>query len=136
MFGYILTAKPFVSTIERIMDQKAILKRAYKENPPLPGIYRITNKGNGKILIGSGMDVGGRMNSQRAQLRMGSHRNVELQEDWVRFGADQFVFEVIDYLTPSTEPLQDTKRDLEALEGLWIARLKPFGERGYKAREE
>jgi len=118
------------------MDRKALLKRSYKENPPLPGIYRITNKGNGKILVGCGMDVRGKMNSQRAQLRMGSHRNVELQQDWTRFGADQFVFEVIDYLTPSTEPLQDTGKDLEALERLWIAKLEPFGERGYNAPEE
>ena len=131
-----MTAKPFASTIERIMDQKAILKRAYKENPPLPGIYRITNNANGKILIGSGMDVQGKMNSQRAQLRMGSHRNVELQQHWMRFGADQFVFEIIDYLTPSPDSPQDTRKDLEALERLWLAKLQPFGLRGYNKTPE
>lgn len=115
------------------MDPKAMFKRAYKENPPAPGIFRITNTANGKILIGRGMDVRGKMNSQRAQLRTGSHRNVELQEDWVRFGAERFVFEVIDYLAPSPDSPQDTRKDLETLERLWLAKLQPYGERGYHA---
>ena len=118
------------------MDQKAELKRAYKENPPSPGIYKITNKANGKVLVGKGMDVQGKMNGQRAQLRMGAHRNVELQEDWKRFGADQFVFEVIDYLTPSIDSLQATRKDLDALERLWLAKLEPYGEGGYNKAPE
>ncbi len=118
------------------MDQKAELKRAYKENPPPPGIYKITNKANGKVLVGIGMDVRGKMNGQRAQLRMGAHRNVELQEDWKRFGADQFIFEVIDYLTPSIDSLQATRKDLEALERLWLAKLEPYGKGGYNKAPE
>ncbi len=118
------------------MDQKAELKRAYKENPPPPGIYKITNKANGKVLVGIGMDVQGKMNGQRAQLRMGAHRNVELQEDWKRFGADQFIFEVIDYLTPSIDSLQATRKDLEALERLWLAKLEPYGKGGYNKAPE
>ncbi len=118
------------------MDRKAVLKRTYKENPPPPGIYRITNKANGKVLVGRGMDVQGKMNGQRAQLRMGAHRNIELQQDWMRFGADQFVFEVIDYLTPSTDSLQDTLKDLVALEQLWLAKLQPYGEKGYNKAPE
>ncbi len=113
------------------MDQTAVLKRKYKENPPPPGIYKITNRANGKILVGKGMDVQGKLNGQRAQLRMGGHRNPDLQQDWNRFGADAFAFEVIDYLQPSTDPLQDTRKDLDALEQLWLAKLEPYGEKGY-----
>jgi len=111
------------------MDQKAELKRAYKENPPPPGIYKITNKANGKVLVSKGMDVQGKMNGQRAQLRMGAHRNVELQEDWKRFGADQFIFEVIDYLTPSITLCRLRARTWKPSNGSGLPSLSPM-ERG------
>ncbi len=122
---------------ERIMDRKAELKRQYKENPPPPGIYKISNKANGKIFIGKGMNVQGKLNGQKAELRMGSHRNPELQQDWNRFGADQFAFEVIDCLEPSAaDPRQDARSDLAALERLWLVKLRPYGERGYNRAPE
>ena len=67
---------------------------------------------------------------------MGSHRNPELQQDWNRFGADQFAFEVIDCLEPSADPRQDARSDLAALEQLWLVKLRPYGERGYNRAPE
>jgi hypothetical protein len=54
-----------------------------------------------------------------------------LQKDWNELGADAFVFEVLDTLTPPERPDYDPSDDLRALEQLWLDKLKPFGDRGY-----
>jgi hypothetical protein len=112
-------------------DQKSVLKRQYKENPPSAGIYRITNKATGKIFIGKAMNAQGKLNGQRAQLKWGSHRNKELQQDWKEYGDEQFVFEIIDFLEQPTDPAQDMEGELSALEELWLSKLQPYGARGY-----
>ena len=115
------------------MNERAALKRQYKENPPPAGIYRITNKANGKILIGRGVNVQGKLNGQQAQLKWGSHRDRALQEDWNHYGPQQFAFEILDYLPPARDPQQDLRTDLEELERLWLAKLRPYGEKGYNS---
>ncbi|MBN1569476.1 MAG: GIY-YIG nuclease family protein [Acidobacteria bacterium] len=110
---------------------KSELKRAYKDNPPAAGIYRITNTANGRVLLGKGMNVRGILNSQQAQLQFGSHRNPQLQQDYNRFGAEQFQFEIIDQLEQSDKTPQQMQEDLTALEELWLEKLQPYGERGY-----
>ncbi len=113
------------------MNNKAELKRAYKDNPPAAGIYRITNTVNGRVLLGKGMNVRGILNSQQAQLQFGSHRNPLLQQDYNQFGADKFIFEIIDQLEQSDKTPQQMQEDLAALEELWLEKLQPYGERGY-----
>jgi hypothetical protein len=118
---------------EQTMDRKTALKRAYKEHPPAAGIFRITNKANGKILIGKGLNVQGKLNAQYAQLQWGSHRNRALQQDWQQHGQEQFTLEVVDQLDPSDDPRQDVQQELAALEELWLDKLRPYGEKGYNA---
>jgi hypothetical protein len=115
------------------MNERALIKRTYKENPPPAGIFKITNRVNGKILIGKGMNVRGILNSQQAQLKWGSHRNQALQGDWNRYGADQFAFEIADYLEPTNDAGKDLRADLDALLQLWLAKLEPHGEKGYNS---
>jgi len=115
-------------------DRKDILKKQYKQNPPPAGIFKITNKANGKVFIGKGMNVRGRLNGQELQLKWGSHHNKILQEDWNRFGPDQFIFEVIDYLDVATDPQQNLAADLADLEQLWMSKLQPYGDNGYNKK--
>ena len=116
------------------MSNKTELKRQYKENPPPSGIFKITNKANGKIYVGKGVNVRGRLNGQHLQLKWGSHRNRAMQEDWNRFGPDAFSFEVLDYLPSLDGPRQDLEEELTALEQLWMAKLEPYGDKGYNDR--
>ena len=113
---------------------KSEIKRAYKENPPPAGIFRITNSVNGKIFLGKGVNVRGILNSQQAQLQFGSHRNRDLQQEYNRFGAEKFIFEAVDQLETSDRTPEQIKEDLEALEELWFEKLQPYGDRGYHAR--
>ena len=60
------------------------------------GVYRITNKANGKVYIGSSVDIKGRWNSHISDLSRGVHRNQYLQNAWNKYGKDNFVFEIIE----------------------------------------
>ncbi len=64
------------------MTNKKELKKQYKANPPKMGIFQIKNLANGKIFIGRGMNVQGKINSSKFQLEQGSHPNSELQNDF------------------------------------------------------
>ncbi len=64
------------------MADRRALTREYKETPRESGVYQIRNLRNGKIFVGAALDIPGKLNSHRFQLRMGSHRNTALQRDW------------------------------------------------------
>jgi hypothetical protein len=112
-------------------ERKEVLKKQYKQNPPPAGIFKIANIANGKAFIGKGMNVKGRLNGQELQLKWGSHHNKELQKDWNLYGADQFSFEIVDYLEPPTDGSRSLATDLADLEKLWITKLQSYGNKGY-----
>jgi len=104
------------------------------------GIYQIRNIVNDKVLVGATLNLPGIFNRYRLQLKAGSHQNKRLQAEWNEFGSESFVFEILDELTPGTDPAQDYREDLAFLENLWLEKLEPYGDRGYnekkKGREE
>jgi hypothetical protein len=118
---------------KKMIDRRKALKREYKQNTRA-GVFQITNTANGKILIGRGMNVKGKINSHQAQLEVGFHRNKGLQQDWNHYGSEQFTFEVLDYLEFRDDPPQKQHQDLVALEKLWLDKLQPYGERGYNKK--
>lgn len=59
-------------------------------------IYRITNMANGKYYIGSAESFARREWQHKYDLRKGMHKNPRLQAAWNKYGADMFVFEVIE----------------------------------------
>ncbi len=110
----------------------AELKHAYKEKPPPMGVFVVRNRANGKVMVGSGLNLPGALNRIRFELTTGMHRTYpELQEDWNRYGAEAFSFEVLDVLEPPEEPGTDLGEELRVLEALWMERLRPYGEAGY-----
>ncbi|WP_426757047.1 GIY-YIG nuclease family protein [Myxococcus sp. Y35] len=115
-------------------SRRSDLKRSYRETPPPMGVYAVRCRANGKVLVGASANVQGMLNRIRFELTTGMDRIPALLEDWNRYGADQFTFEVLDVLKPSEEPGADPKEDLKVLEALWLDRLKPFGEAGYNVQ--
>jgi hypothetical protein len=115
------------------MDRRKELTRAYKENPPRAGVLQVRNTVNGKIYIVAYHNVDGKINSQRFQLAGGGHANKGLQDDWKAQKPGDFVFEVLEYLTPPSEDASALiiREALSALEKRWLDKLKPWGERGY-----
>jgi len=115
------------------MDKKA-LKREYKETARPMGVYQIRNVVNGKVLIGTSVNLPAILNLRRGELRAGSHRNRALQKDWNELGPEAFELEILDTLPPSDRPAYDPSADLQALEDLWLEKLTPFEEKGYNVR--
>ena len=95
------------------------------------GVYQIKNIVNGKILIGSSVNLPGILNRFKAELKMGSCRNIALQNEWKQFGPEAFEFKAIEILEPKDNPAYDPTEDLHVLEELWTEKLRPFGDRGY-----
>jgi len=113
-----------------MLDKKEI-KKQYKQTLPPMGIYQIKNLINGKIFLGSSKNLHGKSNSYKFQLNSGLHINRELQEDYSKYGEDNFTFEVLDKLEPRDDPSYNYDDDLKTLEELWLEKLQPYGEKGY-----
>ena len=99
------------------------------------GIYQIKNLASGKIYLGRSADLNGKLNSEKFQLRNNMHMNKELQNDFNALGEEEFSFEVLDRLQPKEDPHYDYGYDLQALEGLWMEKLQPFGGKGYHKKK-
>jgi len=68
-------------------------------------VYRIRNKNNGKVYIGSTIDKKQRWALHRRQLRTKKHHSVHLQRAWLKYGPAMFVFEVLEVITDQTQIL-------------------------------
>ncbi len=64
--------------------------------PRTSGIYKIVCSSNGKVYVGSAMNLQRRKLDHFKQLRSQTHRNKYLQRAWVKYGADAFEFIVIE----------------------------------------
>jgi hypothetical protein len=107
------------------------LNREYKERVKPAGVYQVKNLANGKILLGSSLNLEGPLNRHRFMLKIGSHTNKALQKDWDELGPGQFVFEILEEVNRKDDPSFNLKDELTLLEMIWLEKLQPFGERGY-----
>jgi group I intron endonuclease len=112
------------------MDRKA-LRNKFKESIQPMGIYQIRNILNGKIFVGSSINLQGIINRHTFQLQAGLHMNKPLQRDFLEFGQANFAFEILDTLQPKEAGKGDCAEELRTLEELWRERLRPEIEKGY-----
>jgi len=113
-----------------MMDRKEAT-RQYKQTVQPMGIYQIRNLSNGKVLLGSSKNLHGAQNRFKLLLNLGSHMNHALQKEYIEFGEAQFVFEVLDELSPKDDLAYDYTKDLETLLSMWVDKVQPYGEKGY-----
>lgn len=62
------------------------------------GVYKIINKINGKVYIGSSKDISKRWCRHKADLRRNIHHSLHLQRAWNKYGEENFIFEIIEVL--------------------------------------
>lgn len=67
-----------------------------KQSRDKSGVYKITNKKNGSIYIGSARFLGRRFSVHRSTLESGNHDNLHLQRSYKKYGAENFEFDVIE----------------------------------------
>lgn len=63
---------------------------------PICGVYMIKCITNDKTYIGSSNDVMRRLKTHKRELKNGSHNNLLLQHEYNKYGADNFIFKIID----------------------------------------
>lgn len=60
------------------------------------GIYKIENKINGMVYVGSSINVIERLAQHRRDLKREAHCNQKLQRSYLKYGEDQFLFQCIE----------------------------------------
>ena len=118
---------------EKNVKTRKEIHREYKERVKPSGVFQIRNIANGKVLLGSSLNLEGLLNRNRFMLRSNGHPNKELQNDWNELGPDQFIFEILETVQISDDPHFNLKDELTLLEEIWLENLHPFGARGYNS---
>jgi group I intron endonuclease len=107
------------------------IKREYKERKKPAGIFQVKNTANGKVLLGSSLNLEGPLNGHKFMLSIGRHRNETLQKEWNEYGPSQFIFEILEVVKIKDDPNFNLSDELTLLEQIWLEKVQPFGERGY-----
>ena len=94
-----------------------------KNDLPKSGIYAIENTVNGKIYVGSAVNLGRRFKDHRVHLNQGKHHSLKLQRAWNKYGAAVFVFKILEAIKNHNE--------LVLREQYWIDTLDVLGDFGY-----
>jgi group I intron endonuclease len=113
------------------LKSKKDIKRDYKDRVKPAGVFQVKNTVNGKLLLGSSLNLEGPLNSHKFMLTLGTHRNKVLQREWNEYGADKFVFEILEVVRVKDDPNFNLSDELTLLEQIWLEELQPFGEQGY-----
>ena len=113
------------------MKSKKDINREYKEKEKPAGVFQVKNSVNGKVLLGSSLNLEGPLNGHKFMLTIGSHRNKALQQEWNDYGPDKFIFEILEVVKVKDDPNFNLRDELTLLEQIWLEKLQPFGERGY-----
>ena len=114
------------------MNTKKDNKNAYKQMKFRAGIFQIKNLKDNKLLLKTSTDLDRAFNSDLFQLKLGSHRNSELQNDWNTIGSDNFEFSILDELKlKETETDSEKQKELKELLDLHQADLVKKGIRLY-----
>jgi group I intron endonuclease len=111
------------------------LNREYVERVKPAGVYQVKNLANDKVLLGSSLNLEGPLNRHKFMLKIGSHTNKALQNDWNELGPEQFAFEILEEVKVKDDPNFNLKDELTLLEMIWLEKLQPLGERGYNLNE-
>jgi len=103
--------------------RRAELRQQYQERTRQAGVFRVVNKANGRVLLGSGLDLHAPLNRVAFELDLRASRIPELNQDVVTYGRDAFVIEVVETVQPRDDPDFDPERELEVLEAKHLALL-------------
>ncbi len=107
------------------------------------GVYRIKNIVNGKVYIGSSVNIVGRLSNHKKWLSQNIHGNKHLQNAYNKYGDSAFIFEIYDEVailydlkTLTVEQRRILKRSLKPnilfFEQLWLDNFESWKpENGY-----
>jgi len=113
------------------------MKTLYHEHSEHAGIYKIVNLENGRIYIGSTTTFRKRFKSHNHTLTSGKHTNKFLQNDFNKYGTDNFLIEVLEHVTfDPLESLSDKKKKLISVEQTYIDKYYDSQKNCYNFRKD
>ena len=107
------------------------VRERYQERKKPAGVFQVKNIVNGKVLLGSSLNLEGPLNGHKFMLTIGRHRNTALQREWDEYGPDKFVFETLEVVKVKDDPNFNLSDELTLLEQIWLEKLQPFDDRRY-----
>lgn len=90
--------------------------------PTTSGVYLITCTANGRIYVGSSVNIPKRWRDHKSRLNKGTHSNLHLQRAWDKHGQEAFTFTVLERCTRDV---------LLEREQHFLDTLRPFEEQGF-----
>lgn len=79
------------------------------------GVYQIKNKVDGKVYVGSSVNIERRWKSHISELNKGCHNNAHLQNAWNKYGENVFEFSILELTT---------REDLRSRENYYLQLLR------------
>ena len=100
------------------------LKQQYEQRKIVGGVYLIKNTRGEKMLLEATTDIRGSRNRFDFSLKTGSCADMRLQEDWKKWGADSFVFQVLEeHEKGDSQTMAEFQSDISILKDLWGEKL-------------
>ena len=109
------------------MINKKQIKEDYKSKRQPVGIFAVHNLRDNKLFIGTSKDLPSVLKRFEFTLNMGSFPFQNLIDDYKKLGKENFAIKVLDELEIKDEPDREIDKELEALEEMWIDKLKKEG---------
>ena len=107
------------------MKTKKELINDYKKMKPVMGVFMIRNNKNNTFFIDNSIDIHSKYNRHRIELRLGNHKNKSLQNDWKKYGEDNFSFRILNELKESDNEKISYRKELKLLQNMIIDEMNP-----------
>ncbi|MBB6733992.1 GIY-YIG nuclease family protein [Cohnella zeiphila] len=108
--------------------RKELLEQ-YKEIKTYMGVIQVRNKETGQIFLDSYPNLKNKWLTIQTQLDMGRFANAGLQKDWKEQGAGAFEYEVLEQ--KDAGDITDIRWEQKQMLKKWLAKLEPYGDKGY-----
>ncbi|MEH7381895.1 NUMOD3 domain-containing DNA-binding protein [Bacillus sp. JJ1533] len=86
---------------------------------PIIGVYHIQNLENGKLYVGSSVEVEKRFDRHRRELKKGVHHCIPLQRAWNKYGEEAFEFRIDKFCNNEFEARLIEQDQLDSLDKLY-----------------
>jgi hypothetical protein len=102
------------TSVTSAADRRRLAREVRDAFPPM-GIYAIRNRASGSVRVASSRNVHGAINRIQFELRLGKHRDRQLQAEWAG-DPSSITFEVIELVKERDDTAFDYAAELKALE--------------------
>ena len=97
----------------------------YKARPEKGGVFSITNKETGKILIEGVLDLQGSRNRFDFSVKTGGCVYMKLQEDWKKYSPNAFIFGVLEEIEiKEGQSKKDFLQDIKFLKEMLLEKIE------------